>query len=386
MKPTHPYFAILGVTFALTGSISSNASEAAPQSDWPTYNRTLTSERYSPLDQINAANVNALKIQCVYDTKVKTSFETGLVQVDGTLFGATEQDTFSINPDTCQENWRVHEAFRHSPVKVNRGVAIAGGKVFRGTTDGRVVAYDEASGKLLWATTIADPARGETVPASPIAWHGMIFIGNAGGDNKGVKGRIYGLDASTGKIIWEFYLVPKGPDDKARGPQAKSQSVAMSWVNAKGFPINGGGTWTSYTLDPSTGLLYVPGGNPAPDFLNAYRYGDNLFTASVVVLDARTGAYQRHFPIVSNDFHDWDEAATPAVFTTKSGKRMMAVTPKDGHLYGYDLATRLYREPALPKERHIREFEQWPNAASGSSEDLSAASSPQHFFVRTATM
>ncbi|WP_246678768.1 PQQ-binding-like beta-propeller repeat protein [Mesorhizobium sp. B2-4-17] len=347
MKITHQNFSLPSAALALAGFISNTASAGAAQSDWPTYNGTLTSERYSSLDQINTANVTALQVQCTYDTTIKTSFETGLVQVDGSLFGATEQDTFSINPDTCQENWRVHEEFRHSPLKVNRGVAVAGGKVFRGTTDGRVVAYDEVTGKLLWATTIADPARGETVPASPIAWNGMIFIGNAGGDNKGVKGRIYALDASTGKIVWEFYLVPKGPRDKARGPQAKSPSVARSWINAKGFPISGGGTWTSYTLDPSSGLLYVPGGNPAPDFVNAYRNGDNLFTASVVVLDARTGAYQRHFPIVAHDFHDWDEAATPTVFTTKSGKRMMAVTPKDGHLYGYDLAsnTRLYREP-----------------------------------------
>ena len=194
-------------------------------------------------------------------------------------------------------------------LRSNRGVAVLDGRVFRGTSDGQVLAYDEKTGKRLWATAIADPSRGETVPASPIAWNGMVFVGNAGGDNKGVKGRMYALDAATGKIIWEFYLVPRAPGDVQRGPQAESvpDSLATSWTNAKDFPITGGATWTSYTLDPTSGLLYVPGGNPAPDFVNAYREGANLFTGSVVVLDAKTGTYQRHFQISAHDFHDWDE-------------------------------------------------------------------------------
>ena len=105
-------------------------------------------------------------------------------------------------------------------LKVNRGAAYLEGRVFRGTSDGHVVAYAAKNGKLLWSTVIADPARGESVPASPIAWNGLVFIGNAGGDNKGVKGRMYALDANTGRIVWEFYMVPKAPDDVSRGPQA----------------------------------------------------------------------------------------------------------------------------------------------------------------------
>lgn len=149
--------------------------------------------------------------------------------------------------------------------------------------------------------------------------------------------------------IWEFYLVPRGPNDVARGPEADGPpaSLAGSWMNAKGFPITGGATWTSYTLDPATGLLYVPGGNPAPDFVKDYRKGNNLFTGSVVVLDAKTGAYRRHFQLVRRDFHDWDVSTAPTVFTSKSGTRMMAVAPKDGHLYGFDLDSnqQLYRVP-----------------------------------------
>lgn len=334
---------------ALVAGIVSATAGSATQSDWPSYNRTLTSERYSPLDQINVRNIAALKVLCTYDTKQETGFQTGLVQVDGALFATTEQDVFSIDPDTCKENWRTHESTAHSTLMVNRGAAVMDGRVYRGTSDGRVLAYDEKTGRRLWATTIADASKGETVPASPIAWKGFVFVGNAGGDNKGVKGRMYALDAATGKIVWEFYLVPRGPEDIVRGPEAKGSSVplAASWRNAKGFPISGGATWTSYTLDPSSGLLYIPGGNPAPDFVKSYRRGDNLFTGSVVVLDARTGAYKRHFQVVRQDFHDWDESTAPVLFTAQSGRRMMAVAPKDGYLYGFDLASyaQLYREP-----------------------------------------
>lgn len=130
--------------------------------------------------------------------------------------------------------------------------------------------------------------------------------------------------------------MPKEASDVARGPAPATAAVpadpARTWMNASGFPINGGATWTSYTLDPSSGLLYVPGGNPAPDFVNDVRQGDNLYTGSVVVLDAKTGAYRRHFQLVRHDFHDWDASTAPSLFTAKSGKKIMAVAPKDGHL------------------------------------------------------
>ena len=324
---------------------------AAPPSpaaaDWPSYNKTLTSERFSDLSQINTKNVAKLKVLCTYDTGRLTAIETGLLMVEGALIGTTEFDIFSINPATCAENWRMHEEYPAYILPTNRGAAYLDGMLFRGTQDGRVLAYDFKTGKRLWEATIGDVKKGEDVPAAPIAWQGLVFVGNAGGDFKGAKGHMYALDAKTGKIVWQFFLVPKTEGDTVRGPEGASPLDTSTWKNVPGAPISGGGTWTSTTLDPASGLLYVPVGNPAPDYDNSVRQGDNLFTGSVVVLDAKTGAYKNHFQLVPRDWHDWDVSNPPALIKTTGGKRLMAVAPKDGHLYGFDLADNklLYRTP-----------------------------------------
>ncbi len=330
-------------------ALVSAASVAASNDDWPSYNRDLASNRYSPLNAITTANAAKLQPVCTYDTGDETSFQTGPIVVDGKLFATTEFDIFALDPATCKLLWRQHEEYKSaSPLKVNRGAAYLDGKLFRGTQDGRVIAYAAQDGKKLWETRIADPAKGETVPAAPIAANGMVYVGNAGGDNFGVKGRIYGIDAATGKIAWEFFMVPRGSDrsyfSDGAGQTAPEQNT---WKNPPGVPITGGATWTSYTLDAGNGLLYVPGGNPAPDFVPALRPGDNLYTDSIVVLDAKTGAYKTHYQLVKNDRHDYDASNAPAIVRTKSGKTIVAIAPKDGHLYAFDIASgkNLYKTP-----------------------------------------
>lgn len=327
--------------------------------DWPSYNRTLTSERFSALNQISTVNAKDLKVLCTFDTGQYTGFNTGLLEVQGALVFTTEYDIFSINPDDCSQNWRVHEDYTPAtPQGVSRGPAYLDGVLYRGAQDGRVLAYDLKSGKRLWQTAIGDPKKGESAPAAPIAWNGLVFIGNAGGDIKGVKGRMYALDAKTGKIVWEFYLVPKEPGDVERGPEGHSPLDALTWKTPPGSPITGGATWTSYTLDPEKGLLYVPGGNPAPDFGANMREGENLYSGSVVVLDARTGDYKSHFKIVPKDWHDWDVSSAPALIHSAAGKDIMLVAPKDGHLYGFDLGggQMLYRKPMTKVDNAEAEF------------------------------
>ena len=347
LRESSPVTAI-GTTGAADTSSRSNA-EPFDAGSWPSYNRTLTSQRYSPLNQINTQTVGGLKVLCSYDTHLHENFNPGPLMVDGALIGTTVHDTFSINPSTCRENWRTHEDFKPWALLLNRGAAYLDRRVFRGTQDGRVLAYDFKTGQRLWATTIADPKTGEIVSAAPIAWNGLVFIGNALGDVKGVKGRMYALAAEDGRIVWETYLVPKQPDDPVRGPQGRMPASAITtWENAPDVPISGGATWTSYTLDPATGRLYVPVANGAPDFVKHLREGLNLYTNSIVVLDAKTGAYIDHFPAApEGDWHDWDVSNAPSIITTRGGTQLLSFAPKNGHLYGFDLASRQlrYRRP-----------------------------------------
>ncbi len=337
---------------AAVGLLVCSVPTASAADDWPSYNRTLTSERYSPLREIDTSNVQGLKVLCSFDTGEDGGFQTGLIEVGGTLFGTTEKDTFALDPSTCKVKWRAHEDFPTTFLKVNRGSAWSGGHLFRGTQDGRVISYDAANGKKLWETAIADPKAAESVPAAPIVWNGLVLVGNAGGDNKGVKGRMYALDAASGKVLWETYLVPRD----------KAQAKVQGWGNSPDVPISGGATWTSYSLDPSTGLLYVPGGNPAPDFDHSLRPGANANTGSIVVLDARTGAFRTHYAVSPGDYHDWDVSTAPVILTTKGGKRIVAVAPKDGHLHAFDLVSgrSLYRTAVTRVENADAPFSQQP--------------------------
>jgi len=347
-----------GVGAAALSPAAEAPSPNAIAGDWPSYNRTLTSERYSQLSQIDTKNVGKLKVLCTYDVDQFAAFESGLIMVDNALIGTTQFDIFSLNPATCAENWRTHEDYPPSLLPANRGAAYLDGMLFRGTQDGRVLAYDFKTGKRIWETTIADVKRGESVPSAPIASDGLVFVGNAGSDYKGGKGHMFALEAKTGKIVWEFFLAPKVEGDTIRGPLGATPLDTATWKNAPGIPISGGGTWTSYTLDQKTGQLYVPGGNPAPDFVSGVREGDNLYTDSVIVLDAKTGDYKRHFKIVPKDWHDWDVSNPPILIQTMGGKQVMAVAPKDGHLYGFDRATNslLYRVPVTQVEDPAASF------------------------------
>jgi len=350
------------LTFVVLAAIAVPAARAASVSDadWPCYNRTPTAERYAPAGEITVANVARLRVTATYDAGVRTAFQSGVIAIGGTLYFTTEKGVYALDGATGRELWRtVEDSLADSYLKVNRGVAYLDGRLFRGTQDGRVFAYDAHTGRRLWQARIADPAKGESVPACPAAWNDRVFIGNAGGDNKGVQGRVYALDAATGRQLWETYLVPaphpvptasvvSTAPARAGSADPMQELAARTWGNAGDAPITGGCTWTTYTLDPARGLLYVPGGNPSPDFSRQTRPGKNLFTNSVVVLDARTGEYRAHFSLVPEDFHDWDVAAAPALFTARNGHHLLAVAPKDGHLYGFDLDEgdkRLYKVP-----------------------------------------
>jgi PQQ-dependent dehydrogenase (methanol/ethanol family) len=357
--------------------------------DWPHYNRTLTGERYAPLDQISRTNVSRLKQLCVYDLGVDTSFQTGPIVIGRTLYATTDKEILAIDADTCQQKWRVREEGPSIGLHVNRGAAYLDGRLFRGTAEGNVLAYDAATGKKVWSTHLADPEKGESMPAAPLAWNGLVFLGTAGSERYGVLGRVFALEAGTGKVVWETYTVPT--DVPQPGNEKMQAQAKATWGNAAGVPITGGGTWSTFSLDAERGLLYVPVGNPGPDFMTSVRSGDNLYTNSILVLDPKTGIYRNHYSLVPADFHDWDLAAAPVLATTKGGKRVVAGAPKDGLLHVYDVASdkKLYATPVTTRENDDVPLSTTPTrfcpGAAGGSEWNGPAYSPSTNFFYNGT-
>ena len=385
------------------GAVAESAADLSVQ--WPGYNRTLTSERFVPLAEITPQNVASLDEVCSYDTGLTTSFQTGPIVVDDVMVFTSEFETFAIGAGDCEERWRVaHDYEAISPLAVNRGAAYLDGRLFRGTQDGQLLALDASTGETLWSVQLGIEKKGETTPAAPIAWNGKVFIGNAGGDNYGVKGRIYAFDAATGEALWETYLVPSATVADAEPASivsaARVNEVAdafgQTWETGEEEAITGGATWTSYTLDPGAnggrGLLYVPAGNPAPDFIPEMRTGENLLTNTITVLDAQTGAYVRHHSLVPADFHDWDASAAPAVITTRGGRRIVASVVKDGILRAHDDegGERLYEVPVTTQFNVTapltQEGTRFCPGSQGGAEWNTAAYSPDTNMLYTGTV
>ncbi|HZA99122.1 MAG TPA: PQQ-binding-like beta-propeller repeat protein [Gemmatimonadales bacterium] len=296
--------------------------------DWLTYNRNLEGSRGSPLAEIDTGNVERLRPVCTFELDERAAFQSGPIVVGGTMFFTTAEYTYAMDSASCALRWK--HRYRYTPrpdfdLKVNRGVAYADGRLFRGSNDARLYALDARTGEELWNVVAGDVKRGETFPAAPVAWRGLVFIGNAGGDNFGVTGRMMAFDADSGGRVWSFDLVPEAGE------------AARTWPpGTEVIPRAGGATWTSYTLDTLAGSVFLATGNAAPDFLEEARPGTNLHTYSVLELDARLGTFKWSRQLLKRDIHDWDLAAAPALVTTVRGRRLIAQGGKDGYLYAID--------------------------------------------------
>lgn len=296
----------------------------AAQTNWPMYNGDYMSNRYSPLRQISAENAGRLQRVCVFDTKEQIPAQSGPIVVDSMLFVTTDTSTYAIDARTCEQRWRTGRAYTPlSLLKNNHGAAYLEGRLFRVAGDVHAYALDAGTGRIVWDVAFGDPGKGESAPMAPIAWEGMVFVGNAGGDNIGVRGHVHALDAQTGKELWRFDVIPD------------TGAARRTWGTAANTaPPTGGGMWSSFTLDTIRSILYVPVGNPAPDFMPELRPGENLYTNSVIALDPRTGRFIGYIQPIKDDFHDWDVSAAPALITTRGGRTMLALPGKDGMLHG----------------------------------------------------
>ena len=193
--------------------------------------------------------------------------------VEGALIGTTEFDIFSIDPATCAENWRTHEEYPAYILPTNRGAAYLDGMLFRGTEDGRVLAYDFKTGKRLWETTIADAKRAKPCRRRRSPGRGSSSSATPAATSRAGRGACTRSTPRPARSCGNSSSCPSPRATPFAGPRALRRSIIRRGKTCPALPISGGGTWTSTTLDPATGLLYVPVGNPAPDFDNGVARG-----------------------------------------------------------------------------------------------------------------
>jgi alcohol dehydrogenase (cytochrome c) len=335
----------MAVLFGLSGflavlpALAQQAPQATGGTQWMNFNNQLDGQRYSPLTQITPQNAARLREVCRLTIDGPTAFSAGLLVFDGVIYTNTARQTVAVDARTCQLRWRhTHVPEDDELRQSSRGPAVLNGRVFRGTGDGRLIALDAATGKLLWSNAIGVPRLSEFASAAPLAWQGMVFMGIGGGD-AGVRGRVMAYDAVTGRELWRFHTIPMG-----------SEQGAETWQRPESAKTGGGGIWGAMTLDAATGELFVPVGNPWPDIDAAYRPGANLFTNSLVVLDAQTGALKWWYQAVPADTHDFDLAAAPVLYRNPQIRDIAAFVGKDGYLTALDRDTRkpLFRTPLMP--------------------------------------
>ena len=330
-----PSLRLLALTLACAlGATATRAQQ--PGAQWLTYNNRLDGQRYSPLKQITPANVARLAEVCRVRIDGPTTFEAGLIVEDGVIYTDTGRETLAIDAGSCAIHWKhsyLPDEDRSSPS--NRGVALLDGRIFRGTGDARLIALDAATGKLLWKDVIGTPRLGESASGAPLAWAGVVYMGVAGSE-LGVRGRVAAYDAQTGRELWRFNTIPLAGE---RG--------AETWKRSASARTGGGGVWGAMSLDVTTGELFVPVGNPWPDIDKGYRPGRNLFTDSIVVLDARTGALHWWYQTTPEDWQDQDLVAAPVLYRDSQVRDVVAFGGKDGFVTAVDRDTHqmIFRTP-----------------------------------------
>ena len=333
-------------------------------------NMSYEQTRYYPAKQINTSNVSKLRPAFQFQTEVLESMETSPIVVDGIMYVTTSYNhVYALDATTGKEYWH----YKHKMGSVttyccgpnNRGVAVMGDRLFMGTLDAKLIALDAKTGKVLWATQVADPEAGYSETMAPVAVNGKVLIGTNGGEY-GIRGFVKAYDAKDGTLLWTFYTIPdKGSEGAWAVNDATDRNLhrdlaAEKAQLAKGgdfYKVLGGGVWMAPAIDREANTAFFVVGNPSPDLYGAERPGDNLYTDSMVAVDLDTGAYKWHFQYVPHDVWDLD-AVSPVILTEAMGAdgRMHKVAihgGKTGHIYVNDRATgKLIRfsEAMIPQE------------------------------------
>lgn len=312
---------------------------ASDSSSWLTASKDYTGQRFADLNQINAGNAAGLRAVCIYRSNTAAPTQTSPLVYKGVMYLTIDQSIVAIDAATCRERWAYNWKVKDQVLSpTNRGVALKDGRVVRGTADGYLIAVDLEKGTLLWSRKIADAGKSQYLSMPPLIVGDLIIYGPAGAD-WGAKNWIGAFKLENGDEVWRFNLIPDA-----------NEPGAETWTNPQSRDHGGGSVWTPLSFDAENGVVFVPVGNPAPDFYREVRPGTNLYTDSVVALDVKTGTLLWYKQFVANDMHDWDLSQVSPIFRASvDGKQrnLMTVSGKDGLLRMLDRDTRelLYEIP-----------------------------------------
>ncbi|MBI3471921.1 MAG: PQQ-binding-like beta-propeller repeat protein [Candidatus Solibacter usitatus] len=281
--------------------------------NWLTYSGGYRGWRYSLLDQITPLNAGGLKVKWVYQMPTTHLVETTPLVADGVMyFTEPPSNVVAVDAETGRQYWRYARVL---PPKinvccgqVNRGVAIAGDRVFVGTVDAHLVALDAKTGAVLWDVQVADYRTGHSITVAPLIVKDMVISGISGGEY-GIRGFLDAYDQKTGQRRWRFWTIPE-----------PGQPGGGTW-SGESWKTGGGPTWVTGAFDVEQNLIVWGTGNPSPDWNGDSRLGDNLYSDSAIALDADSGKLKWYFQFVPHDVHDWDWTGKRASFCWENRSR-----------------------------------------------------------------
>jgi alcohol dehydrogenase (cytochrome c) len=305
--------------------------------NWLTYYGAYNGQRYSPLDQINTENVKRIGPAWIFQAGASGmiagastySFEAAPIVVNGIMFlSGWDGWVWALDARTGKEIWRYKHATPYDVSlccgNVNRGVAVAKGKVFVVTPNAHVLALDATTGKRVWDQTYGDVRAGESATVAPLIVKNMVIVGSSGGEF-GVRGHLDAFDLDSGERVWRCYTVPKPGEPGSETWPADGEAWARGGANC----------WITGTFDPETNLLYVGTGNPAPDFDGGVREGDNLYTDSIIAVDVDAGQIRWHYQCTPHDVWDYDSIGECILFESE-GRKLLGHFDKNGYFFVLD--------------------------------------------------
>jgi alcohol dehydrogenase (cytochrome c) len=302
--------------------------------NWLTYSGTYASQRYTTLRQIGRNNVRNLEQQWVLQGQVLGAWQSSPLVVDGIMYLTQRpNDVLAVDAKTGRAFWQ----YRHTnstDQRVccganNRGLAIHGDTLFMGTLDAHLIAIDAKNGQPLWKTKVADSKLAYSITLAPLVIKDLVIVGTGGGEY-GIRGFVAAYDVRTGAEVWKFYTIP-----------APGEPGSETW-RGDDWQHGAGSVWVTGSYDPELNLTYWGVGNPGPDWNPDQRPGDNLYTDSVVALDADTGELKWHFQFTPNDAYDYDAVQIPVLVDLPwrgTPRKLMLWANRNGFFYVLDRTT-----------------------------------------------